>query len=393
MNGYWSASVVALGGALVLGALPRIKHHQRVRDALLMALGLAILANSRPYEGLVLSLTVAFSMLIWLTGPQRPRISVSFRRVIAPIALSLGIMAVATTYYNYRVTGNPFVMPYQVSHRTYWQTPFFLWQKPLPAPLYRHAVMQEFYENDLREYNNELAFKGFLRIHASRAWRLWGFYIGPALTIPFLAFPWMMRDHKMRFPVIAGAVFILGVAVESWMSPHYLAPALALFYLVLLQCIRHLRLWRWSGKPIGAALVSASVLVLCAMIILRLTAIVAHVQIEPEWPRGNLGRARILRTLDSLAGQHLVLVRYEASHIPDSEWVYNAADIDQAKVVWARDMGEQDNQELLHYFKNRRVWKLCPDISPLRLEPVSSSAGAIDPDPVHSSGREPQKAP
>jgi len=393
MNGYWSASVVALGGALVLGALPRIKHHQRVRDALLMALGLAILANSRPYEGLVLSLTVAVAMLIWLTGAQRPRISVSLRRVVAPIALTLGITAVATTYYNYRVTGSPFVMPYEVSHRTYWQTPFFQWQKPLPAPLYRHAVMQEFYENDLHEYNEELTFKGFMRSRASRAWRLWGFYLGPALTIPVFAFPWIIGDHKMRFPLIAGAVFIVGVAVESWMSPHYLAPALALLYLVVVQCMRHLRFWCWSGKPVGAALLSVIVLILCTMIILRLTAIVARVQIEPEWPRGNLGRARILRTLDSLAGQHLVLVRYEAAHVPDSEWVYNAADIDHAKVVWARDMGEHDNQELLRYFKNRRVWMVCPDESPLRLEPVSSSAGAMDQDLVHSGGREPQKAP
>src|SRR5450755_3781045 len=38
VNGYWCASVVALGGALVLGALPRMKHHMRIRDAFWMAL-------------------------------------------------------------------------------------------------------------------------------------------------------------------------------------------------------------------------------------------------------------------------------------------------------------------------------------------------------------------
>jgi hypothetical protein len=64
----------------------------------------------------------------------------------------------------------------------------------------------------------------------------------------------------------------------------------------------------------------------------------------------------------------LIIVRYGPAHGSHIEWVYNRADIDAAKVVWARDMGEEQNQELLRHFSNRQVWLLCPDESALRLE-------------------------
>ena len=370
MNGYWSSSVVALGGALVLGALPRIRRHRRVRDALLMALGLAILADTRPYEGLVLSLTVAGALVLWLAGSQRPKLSAALARLILPMLLVLSIAAAGTGYYNYRVTGHSFLMPYMVNHKSYGQPPFFLWQKPLSPPAYHHAVMREFYDNDLRAYRYQLTFSGFLHSCIARAWMMWGFYLGPALSLPLLAFPWIIRDRRVRFPLVAGGIFLLGLVVETWMSPHYLAPALGLVYVVLVQCLRHLRLWRWRGGPVGPALVSVVPLTLAAMIILRVAAILTHVQIEPEWPRGNVARARIIHTLESSPGQHLILVRYGKTHLPDIEWVYNAADIDHARVVWARDMGEHDNEELLRYFQGRKIWVLRPDDSPLRLEPL-----------------------
>jgi hypothetical protein len=49
MNGYWVGPLPAVGGALLLGSWPRLKKRLRIRDALIMSLGLVILANSRPY--------------------------------------------------------------------------------------------------------------------------------------------------------------------------------------------------------------------------------------------------------------------------------------------------------------------------------------------------------
>jgi hypothetical protein len=85
-------------------------------------------------------------------------------------------------------------------------------------------------------------------------------------------------------------------------------------------------------------------------------------------------RARIVSDLEHSPGQHLILVRYANDHVPDKEWVYNAADIDSAKVVWARDMGEQKNQELLQYFKGRAVWLLQADESPPKLTQYSGTS-------------------
>jgi hypothetical protein len=82
---------------------------------------------------------------------------------------------------------------------------------------------------------------------------------------------------------------------------------------------------------------------------------------EPRWPRGNLTRAAIAAQLNERPGKQLVIVAYGPSRDPDFEWVYNAADIDAAKVVWARDMGPDQNLELLDYFRDRQIWTLAID--------------------------------
>jgi len=378
-NGYWSASLPALGGALLLGALPRVMKRTRVRDAVWMALGLAILANSRPYEGLLLSLPVALALGGWLLGSENKKIStrIAWARVAVPILVVVGAAAVATGYYYDRVTGNPFRMTYQANREAYATTPYFLWESPRPEPQYHHAVMRDFYRRESAEFEEKRTVTGAVRFTAEKILTLWGFFLGPALTIPLLAFPRIFYDRRMRFVLAAGGFFLIGLAFETWTMPHYFAPATGLLYIVIVQCMRHLRLWRWRKQPVGAALVRMVPVLCVAMVVLRVVAAAAHAPIEPAWPRGDLERAGIARTLDQAPGQHLVIVRYGASangkHDLNREWVYNHANIDSSKIVWARDMGGSENENLIHYFKDRRAWVVNADDLPARLVPYTPS--------------------
>jgi hypothetical protein len=376
MNSYFGTALPALGGMLVLGAWPRIKRHARLRDALLMGLGLAILANTRPFEGFVFSLPIAGAMLAWVFAQKRiPAVTVS-RRVVLPLILILAVTGGAMGYYFRQVTGNAFVMPYEVNRKTYAVAPYFVWQKPRPEPVYHHAEMRNFYiEWELRGFQSGRTVLGFLGRLGNKIGMLWMFYMGAVFTLPFLAFPWLFRDRRMRFPLILAAAVAAGTVIETWTLVHYLAPALGLFFLLLVQCMRHLRLVRWHGKPVGQGLARAVPVVCLAMVVLRVTAAAVGAQIEPG-RQGNPQRNAIVRELQDMPGKQLVIVHYGASHIPHIEWVYNRADIDASKIVWARDMGASQNQELLLYFKDRGAWRVNADDPAVQLEPYRSSIPA-----------------
>jgi hypothetical protein len=83
-----------------------------------------------------------------------------------------------------------------------------------------------------------------------------------------------------------------------------------------------------------------------------------------NWANSDLGnddRARILDDLNRRDTKSLVIVRYSEGHNPEQEWVYNQADLDTAKVIWARDM-EQGDQPLLDYFRDRQIYLIEPDL-------------------------------
>jgi hypothetical protein len=99
---------------------------------------------------------------------------------------------------------------------------------------------------------------------------------------------------------------------------------------------------------------------------------VLHLAIVPLNSEAGLSRERIQQQLETNAGPQLAIVRYAPTHDPKSvEWVYNAADIDGAKVVWAREMTPAQDRELLQYFSSRKVWLVEPDTEPVKVTPYA----------------------
>jgi len=368
MNTYWCASVAAMGGALVLGAWPRLRKKMSGISGFAMGAGLVILANSRPYEGLVFSIPIAIATITWIIGENRGEV----RRVLPPllvISATLLLGGLATGFYYYRVTGSPYVMTYQINRGQYANAPYFVWQTPQPEPVNRHQVMRDYYRWEAREFQRNRTFQGYVERGAEKVVSWWQFYLGPLLTVPLLALPWIIRQPKMRLPLAVCGAMVVGFAVQTWTLPHYFSPATGALYILIVQGLR--QLWHW--RPVmGRQIVRAVPALAAAMILLRVAAAATHTQIEPAWPRGNLERAAVMRGLERMPGEQLVLVRYGTHHDVDREWVWNRASVDSAKIVWARDLGEVQNRELLEYFKNRQVWRIDGDDPDPRLEPYFS---------------------
>jgi hypothetical protein len=382
-NTYHSAGALgAIGGALILGSLPRLKRTAQLRYGLLMGIGAATLVLTRPYEGILLCLPVSIALIHWMwKGKNRPSALALARLAVAPLAI--GVAAVAWMgYYDYRAFGNPLTPPYTVDRNTYAIAPYYVWQQPRPEPAYRHAAIRSFYEKEKGEmgfYTQIHSWKGFVPRTLEKVAFTFLFYAGFTLMIPMIMVRRVFLDRRVRFLIVCVAVLAAGMVIEIFLLAHYVAPFTAAFYAIGLEAMRHLRVWKPEGKPSGLAMVRFAVTVCVLMAGVRLFAQPLHFA-PPEWPPSywnftwygpehfGVEREQIETRLEQLQGPQLVIVRYSPDHNPLDEWVYNRANIDGSKVVWAREMDAQDNLALIRYYGGRKVWLVEPDAMPARIE-------------------------
>jgi hypothetical protein len=363
VNSYWGGALGGIGGALVLGALPRLVRRPRPSAASAGAVGAALLSISRPYEGFVLVVAATAALLWWRRKEGRPLKELLTVRNTASAAILLCLFASWLGYYNYRVTGKPWLLPYVVNNRAYITSPFF-WLAPLgPTPTYRNDLLRKVWtEWDHGQYLEARA--NPLVLVRSLAVLLWDSF--PFRYLPLLAIA-AIGTRKARIALTLAGVFVVALLMEKLVFQHYLSPAIGLVFLLAMLGWRSLLAWRRYRPRVGtvlAVILYASLVGTVAMEARNVYRLAGSSSGNPYFARTN-----VVNYLMKTGPRHVVIVRYTPQHILHIDWVRNRANIDDSPVVWAHDLGEVQNRELISYYKGRRIWLFEPDTNPVRLSP------------------------
>jgi hypothetical protein len=208
--------------------------------------------------------------------------------------------------------------------------------------------------------------------------RFYRFFFLPPLYLAAAAFFASLRQRRFVWVVVTLSIFALGTNFFPAFQFHYIAAVTCLFILVAVTGLQQMTRIAVRGSLVGREAAGLIVLLCCARFLFwygmhaaddREFSLDAR-QVE-TWDSINhqnpVRRIMVARALAEVPGKLLVFVHYQPQHIFQDEWVYNAADIDDATVVWARDLGDEENQKLLRYYPGRLALLLEPDVRPPRL--------------------------
>ncbi len=372
--GYYGGSVNAAAGALVVGSAGILRKRPSTFALVLFASGIVLCANSRPYEGLVLVLLVSSWLLIRLFNPGGASRQ-AYARASFPAVLVLAAGAASTLTYNHAVTGNPLRLPYQEAYSQYFSGGRFLFESPESTPVYRHAVLRGFYR-----HLNHAGWKPATRFYYNLL-TIQSFYLGEILFVLFPLALFALGPSTARPALLIAFAGAAAMAVVPVTLPHYFAIFAGVFLIACVHSVRWLASRSAAGRRPGWLLLFAVLCLLSCEFGERFSSVLYRDWYhQREWA---LRRASIEQRLLDTPGEHLVIVNYQADHRAVDEWVYNRADIDSARIVWARGMDPANDNAIRRYFAARRAWIIDGDANPVQLIPFGDSPGrnSVSPSP------------
>jgi hypothetical protein len=211
----------------------------------------------------------------------------------------------------------------------------------------------------------------------------WGGFIAALAASMILgALPRLRHNLNPRSAALSLTVASLGVGltIELLANPSAFCLFVPVLILAAILCLKRLKQFR-------PALLFA-VLLMCAAHFLfwyGMHALADETSLNAVRPyegqdflnsREQQTHRAVAEDLHREPGKQLVFVR-RSPWSASGEWIHNGADIDAAKIVWARDLGEH-NQKLLDYYRSRKAWLLEPDAIPPRLGPYTASMAHLE---------------
>jgi hypothetical protein len=378
-NSYFGGGLTALGGVLVIGAFERLRHRTSAGSAVLLAIGVLLLMITRPFEGGLFALPFAVVLARRWLAPQPWR----GRAVLAlPVAAALIAGTALVTAHNRATTGDPLTTPYGLNRQSFAVAPTFLFQPALTPARTSPDWIAHYFIREAEPHRRAETATGVAKAMASKTLTILLFAIGPAMLIPFGV--GLAAWRRAAVPIAGAALMLAGYAVTSWDWAHYLSPALGSFVLVIVIGLERLGGWRWRGRPLGAALtrrlalVPAVMLLLPLALVLRGESLAFSVKRSCCITRTTSPRSLAVARLEALPGRHLVLVRYDAARPLRASWIANDPDIDSARLIWANDLGEARNAELIARYPGHRLWRVTlrdgevPQLRPATAAPAAA---------------------
>jgi hypothetical protein len=355
-NNYFVSGPLCLAaGAMQLGLLKRFANPDlfqiRFRDGVYWGLSVVIFAWTRPFEGALASLMVGLAILVvFVRGNAWQRL---FFPLLPGFCLALLPAIGFQLQYDQAVVGSPWRLPYMEYERQYSHVPIFLFQPMPPSWPLRHDVFNRFNESMADWYQEQHHTSRFLHNMSFRfgiAWLSFGLmlWLAPMLTLPEL---WARAAWRNLLLYWFGFLGVLQFV--TWFLPHYAAPALAAWFLVMMTAIRYLRLWRWRNICVGRWLAVFLIATNGAYLLIEESAALMHR--EKSWPAW---RRELSQDLQTQGGQHLVFVHYPPHHKLGEEWVYNRANLAEQPVIWARSMNLEADRVLQGQYSHCRPWLL-----------------------------------
>lgn len=360
---YWGGSMAASGSALLYGSIARLRRDPSAFVFVGIGLGLLVLANSRPYEGVVASLPAGVVFLRWFLAQVRQNGPAGGLRKIAPLLATVLIGAGLMAVYFKAVTGNPLKMPYFEHDQRYAVAPSFWFQELRPTPpiyLLPDGTLDPVFDRRYRfhfgwEVDSHRSHSSFFESSLG-IWQNHAIYYALPTPLLLIGAGWMFRSGRTWLNVMVVLSLFFATLWTTWNSPRYLAPLAAPMMLLAVQGMRVWCIARPFGRWVSWIILLLTLGLWCGLLIYTGSN---------QWWRANrvawnFERAEIQQSFEQREGKHLIFVDPDAPYNPHTEYIYNKADILNGKVVWARSLGPERDAALRAHFPNHQVWLFQP---------------------------------